>query len=369
MLRLMLALTLAATGVLAGCGDDDDASPAAGSWRAVPDAPVSPRWSPLGVWTGREAIFLGGGIDPPCPPNASCVAPDEMARDGAAYDPATDTWRRVADAPVPIGYWFRTAVVGQTVVVYGDGRWLAYDVGADRWKRLPRPPERAVDSGSISALDGRVYTLGRSHSVLVLDVADQTWTRLPADPTTPALDPWSVVATDVGVFVCGVDASRPDDGDTPQFTLVDRWRAGRWTRFPQTGSVGDLCQHWTCTRLVSADIQTATGLDGNPPYGGRLDPATGAWSPLPHAPDVEDRHADGWSVVAADGPLMAGWGYVYDDDAGTWDPLGKPTGTDVDLDQAAVWADGELVVFGGLDEQTGYEDPAGLSDRAFVWSR
>ncbi|MFC6342149.1 hypothetical protein ACFP8W_09185, partial [Nocardioides hankookensis] len=91
------------------------------------------------------------------------------------------------------------------------------------------------------------------------------------------------------------------------------------------------------------------------------------WSPLPDAPDVDAPRGDGWYPLAADGPLMAGWGYVYDDDAETWTSLGRPR-SPTDSQQSAVWADGRLVVVGGLDEATAYEDPSGLSDETWIWT-
>ena len=65
--------------------------------------------------------------------------------------------------------------------------------------------------------------------------------------------------------------------------------------------------------------------------------------------------------------MLAGWGYVYDDSAESWVALGSPDSA-VDVDQSAVWADGRLVVFGGVDEETGYQDVSGLSNDAWVWA-
>ena len=139
-----------------------------------------------------------------------------------------------------------------------------------------------------------------------------------------------------------------------------------WTRFDGSHQV-DCPHHWTGERLVNADIQTATGLDGNPPFGGRLDPATGEWSRLPHAPDVEDGLPDSITVNAARGPRIAGWGFVYDDVTGTWTPYGRPD-SPVDRQTGATWAGRRLVVVGGLDEDAGYEDTSGLSDETWIWS-
>ena len=353
---------------------DREAAPAparsiGGSWHAGAPSPVDPRWMPVTAWNGTEAFVLGGGIDPPCPPSASCVAPDEMASDGAAYTPATDSWRRIADAPEPIGYWFRPVVVGATLVLFdGQRRWLAYDIESDTWSDLPAAPARITDSGAIHALDGRVFVVARSGRVLMLDVVRRQWSQLPEDEQEPRLAPYAVLPTDDGIFACGADPEVPDDGDTPAFTIVDRWDGAAWSaRFPTTGTIGDLCAHWTGSRLVALDLQTAPGLDGDPPMGGRLDPETGEWSPLPGAPDVGDRRGDGWSPTAADGPVMAGRGYVYDDDAETWTLLGRPRST-VDSQQGAVWADGRLLAFGGIDEATAYGDPSGISDETWIWS-
>lgn len=364
----ILGLLVVATLALSACASASDEPDAGGSWRVGAALPMGPRWAPVVVWTGEEAIVVGGGNGSPCPPNADCTAPDTMARDGAAYDPESDTWRPIADAPVPVGYWFRPVVVGDLVVLFdGNRRWFAYDVADDTWSRLPAPPVQVADTGAISASHGRVLAVAESGRVLVLDPVRRWWSRLPLDDQRPKLEPTGLIAGENDVFVCGPDPATPEDGDTPRFTVVDQWDGNRWTRLPITGSVGNLCEHWTGTRLVSADIQVATGLDGDPPSGGRLEPATGEWSPLPGAPDLEKRAGVGWYPHAAAGPLIASWGYVYDDDAETWTPLGKPD-SEVDYQQSAVWDDGdELLVFGGLDEETAYQDPSGLSDETWVW--
>jgi hypothetical protein len=367
---VVVVLVAVAGGVRLGDGSartPDPAPPVGGTWRALAPMPLSPRWMPLTVWTGEEALVVGGGIDPPCPPTASCVEADKMARDGAAYDPRTDTWRPIADAPVDAGYWFRTAVVGDTVVVYdGDQRWWAYDIGADVWRGLPAPDRRVVDTGTLAERDGAVYALSASGRVLALDVASRGWSELPPSPLDPALSRGSVLVTDDAVLVSGSEKVDDWNGDTPLFTIVERWDGTTWSRYPQTGQVGPF-GHWTGERLIDLDIQVAPGLDGDPPFGGVLDPATGQWSPLPNAPDPDVRRPDGWMPVAADGPLVAGSGYVYDDRTERWTALGAPDSA-VDDHQSAVWADGRLLVFGGIDTETGYEDVGGLSRDGWAWS-
>ena len=86
-------------------------------WRTRPSRPAR---AAVAVWTGAEVLFLGGDTEP-CPASASCVTPTVTPlADGAALDPSTGTWRRIADAPV--GFTFADAeVVGDTVYVWTYG--------------------------------------------------------------------------------------------------------------------------------------------------------------------------------------------------------------------------------------------------------
>ena len=63
------------------------------SWRPLPTAPILGRLGASAVWTGREMIVWGGvtrgGAFPYGAPRS----------DGAAYTPATRTWRKIANSP------------------------------------------------------------------------------------------------------------------------------------------------------------------------------------------------------------------------------------------------------------------------------
>lgn len=111
---------------------------------------------------------------------------------------------------------------------------------------------------------------------------------------------------------------------------------GRWT--------------WTGQCLVDPTLGGADGGQVNNygrviPYGGRLDPATGDWSPLPNAPA---QSSGGWPADALDGPRIAAGGWLYDDSNGSWTPLPQPEGAPADPGPS-VWADYVLVVYGGAD--------------------
>jgi hypothetical protein len=107
---------------------DDGAAfdPATGTWRTLADAPIVGRDVAAVAWTGTELFIWGGydrrGANPPL-------------ADGAAYNPTTDTWRVLPDAPIAGRY--ATAVwTGEEVVVVVQEEMAAYDPSSDEWRRL-----------------------------------------------------------------------------------------------------------------------------------------------------------------------------------------------------------------------------------------
>ena len=153
--------------------------PAARTWTRVPPSPLSPRAGAVLAWTGREVLVVGGsdlagGLD-----------------DGAAFDPATATWRRVAALPwrrdstsVLSGTW-----VGSHLLVWrhdapfdsGQPHAAVYDPARDAWTVVPPPAVRAAWMLGAVGGDGRAFvavaTRGR-HRLLSLDVAGGTWRDL-----------------------------------------------------------------------------------------------------------------------------------------------------------------------------------------------
>jgi len=114
--------------------------PGTNTWRQLPNAPLQPRRSAAGTWTGRELIVAGGFT----------FDHNRLFRNAAAYNPATRTWRTIA--PMPLGRWGATAVWdGNEVLVIGGYigggvtarnrlavRGLAYNPAANRWRWLPK---------------------------------------------------------------------------------------------------------------------------------------------------------------------------------------------------------------------------------------
>jgi len=115
-------------------GDDGDTAYADGAaydptteeWRTLAAAPLSPRRA-RGVWTGSELLVAAGstGGEPVTGNGALAHA------DGAAYDPAADAWRPIADGPAHPG--FEPVWTGTRLLLFAKGGVVAYDPATDRW--------------------------------------------------------------------------------------------------------------------------------------------------------------------------------------------------------------------------------------------
>ncbi|WP_182377596.1 hypothetical protein [Nocardioides sp. WS12] len=373
LLPVVLALTLV---VLSGCGDEDSAPSseqgAQSDWQRLPDFPLAERDGPLVAWTGAEVLALGGDTGDQCPPNADCGQPNESAVDGAALDPATRKWRRIADAPIPVPSYSPHALVGDLFFVHVDRALLSYDVRADRWETVPRD----LEPGNQLVADGdRLVLIRGSDETEVLpdlayDPATGQWTPLPDDPLGPSYDRVAV-STPHGLLLGAHDlVAQPGGGANPSYLEAALLGPnGKWREFGPSGQVGGWVLSAAGDRVVSLSLMTTNG-GGDPPGdygrqvpgGGRLDVRTGTWSDLPAAPE---EGSGGWAVYAPEGRLMANEGYVYDDSAGTWQRIGRPSDA-AKQPGPAVWAGDTLVVVTGQANRDSNE--ANRSNEVWSWS-
>lgn len=275
---------------------------------ATPMAPSGMAWrvgAAMG-WTGDELLIIGGSTG------------SGLGQIGAAYRPATDSWRTIADPPVGNTEWTPAPSgpamwTGDELVMAGSG--LAYRPADDSWRTLARSDlsDRArpisVGTGSQVVVWGGCWFEGTQCDEVnqgtlgdgaVYDVATDTWTPLPPSPLAPAVHA-------VGVW----------DGDEVVITVTD----------PGAGTTGARTAAWS--------------------------PVTGAWRVLPD-PRLSDRRfaAAAWTgaeLVVWGGTAGAGDGAVLDPVTGTWRAIEPSTVAPARSLHSMVWAGDRIYISSTLN--------------------
>src|SRR6266571_5214443 len=116
--------------------------PAANTWRQIARPGVSLGGAVTG-WTGRQFLAWGG----------TCC--EDTSRDGMAYNPVTNTWRKLPAAPLQPRASASGAWTGKELVVAGGHDFFrktvfrdaaAYNPSTGTWRKLP-PMPRALTRG------------------------------------------------------------------------------------------------------------------------------------------------------------------------------------------------------------------------------
>lgn len=175
--------------------------PAAGQWSRGSPMPTPRGALAYAVLDGRIHTIGGTVADPGSLDPALHSPSDEDASVGTheVYDPATDTWERLAPMPTPRNHHVAGAVDGRIYVTAGreggETRMTVtevYDPATDAWSRAaPLPTGRSGVAGAV--LEGRLYVFGGetfgSGGARTFDEAERydpradAWERLPPMPT------------------------------------------------------------------------------------------------------------------------------------------------------------------------------------------
>lgn len=329
-----------------------------GRWSSLPDAPLQPRHAAMGAWLAGRSIVLGGWAGKPCPANADCVTSGLPLRDGAAFDPATGTWHRLPDAPVPL--LGTVVVLGSTLyVLTSDLRlrdaprtFLSYDADDRLWRRLPLPDAEWV---GLVATDREVLAISSSDENrpvrdYAYDPGRRRWRALPDDPLGPSYDRRALWLGDR--LLLGAKELVPNPGsERPSLVRLAELDVGRgtWSAPSDTEILGSKAV-WASGRVVWTSTDSADGGEVDNwgrsyPDGGILDPATGRWSTLPEPPSA--RGHPGLSTTV-DGQATVG-GHLLDPVTRTYTELPAPPG-DPRTAETVVVGDGTLLAWGGYHE-------------------
>lgn len=352
--------------VLSGCGRDaptatGSATPtslpgvaadalASFQWSEIPKAPISVRGGASIAWSGHELLAWGG---------QSGEHGEVLHGDGAAYDPATKTWRVLPDSPLSP----RTAQAS----VFTDAGWFVwggydrltgtfkvsnqgalYDPSADKWTQLPPSPLSPRATATAFWTGTEVIVLSGHPAVLTNDTrgkvdsaafnpSTNTWRTLPALPAVSGHKyevPAAVWTGDELFAWWPWDATETNGSETLGTSGYDlfayspahnQWRAIRDTG--RTTGVGDPV--WTGTEIIVPATPPFNGAMAGPPprdlQGGRYRPATNTWNRIAHGRVDDITHTTVWtggSLVSISMGLLGDPqnGDVTPGDTSAWDP-------------------------------------------------
>lgn len=296
-----------------------------GQWRPIDTTSLSPRLALGAVWTGTEAIVLGS-LD-----------------QSAVSDP-------------------------QLVAV-------AYDVEADRWRRLPAPPEIGLDDlAGMRWTGGQVLLVSRRGDVHIYDPDDDRW-RTGSSATSPIADDIVVGVSADGALLHDGDGWQWYDAETDRWTNVpapDRSTAEPYTSIADLGDGRMVAANASIAYSVF-DVETRTWEDevavAGPPDPRGMSFCASADSRLvcyaegfasldgvvvdPDTTSTQTfelgNHAS--SINFQNVPWFTHAWRLLDPTTARWEELPPLTGAD--SFDAAVWTGTELVMFAGSDAATG----------------
>lgn len=257
-----------------------------GMWRQLPESPLDPVVAPTGVWTGSEVIICCG----------------MTSRQVAGYDPANDTWRSLAEAPLsgpfPAAVWTGEEMIGVT-----QQGVAAYNPTTDAWRSFSPTPESLGRTNKIVWTGSEIVVwpvfpdgdpLRRVETGMTLDTTTDTWRVLPDPPAWPS---WlDMVFTGDSLIIWGGLPANSGGSERAVGSIFDI-ETNTWTALPEALPEPDACEcnlgsqtlTWTGEYVLVSPGSFSSGVDPDTPV------------LIAYHPDT-----DTWILVAEDSPLA--WG-------------------------------------------------------------
>ena len=274
--------------------------PVTNHWHKIHDGPLSPRVGQVAIWTGREMVVWGGF-------SAADTVVRRSLGDGAAYNPTTDSWRKLPSSPLAsrggaFGVWTgtETIVIGG---VSGSGKTFvdgaAFDPQTQHWRVIPPPSPvggHPITWETAVSVDGQLLAWSRWSTVsqpgtrggvdlFAYSSDTAAWRPIPPSPAAPAVVRQAVVANSVVIvrglpFACsGLCPFVPEVmASYDPATMV-------WSRLPPIPWDGASLTLWTGAALFAFD-DSFVGREASPGDAIAYDPTNHEWLRLPATPLV-----------------------------------------------------------------------------------
>jgi hypothetical protein len=260
-------------------------NPDTGMWRQLPEGPLEPAAAPTGVWTGSE-VMICCGLE-----GVGGVGDAEIgSNQAAAFDPSTDFWTSLADAPLggpfPASVW-----TGNEMVVVTELGVAAYNPATDSWREFPPMSDSLGRTNEIAWTGSEVTVwpvfpvgdpLRRVEHGMTLDPATDTWRVLPDPPQWPS---WlDMVFTGDSLVIWGGLPANSGGSERAVGSRLDL-DADTWTALPEALPEPDGCEcnlgsqtlTWTGEYVLVSPGWFSSGVDPNTPVLIAYHPVTDTW--------------------------------------------------------------------------------------------
>jgi hypothetical protein len=273
-------------------GDGAAFDPVDGTWRSLAPAPIEARTA-FSVWTGKELIVWGS------------TERAVRRRDGAAYNPSNNTWRTIADGPIDItdgsAVW-----TGDEMIVFGaalDGNnhadtptaiGAAYDPASDTWRALP-PSDLSPQAMTGAWLNGELIAWDYEHASSAYDPGTDAWRTLPDVPLRFSECRPKSFASSRTVFgeFCGKTVVFSSEDDAWHRTpMPSPAPPGGCCSIVEPAAAGDVV--FVSTHFYGDDLEAIDRrmFAYNPPAVVRTDPIGEVLEPEPFIPPSAERDGD-----------------------------------------------------------------------------
>jgi len=325
------------------------------TWAAIaaPPSTLVPRWHHSAVWTGSQMIVWGGNVGTSY---SSYSSSSYYTGTGAVYDPSTNTWPKSTSAsPLTprfdhVAVWSTTTnemlvwggmAYGSTYAAAGDG--AAYNPATDTWTAIPAGPlspryrANAVWTGTELIIWGGLSLPTSTYTGLLRDGArydpkTKVWTKFP-DPPAEIDGRWDTVQVWSGKELLVFGGVGSNLGAAPYYGRNDGARylpGGSWTRF--TVPSDDIFA--TGTSAARAGIQAWFG-------GGKLF----MWGGAP--PGSSSSYAGANYPLLGGGGFAVAGGVTYDPSTDKWTALDLTDAPTTRAHASVVWTGKEAIIWGG----------------------
>ena len=260
-------------------------SPATGTWKPLPSGPLRAVVAPTGVWTGDE-VLICCGIEGIAPMGGGEIGSTRAA----AYDPDTEAWRVLPNAPLgapfPVSVWTGTEMI--VVTQFGVA---GYNPASDTWRSYSEAP------GEFGRFNDVVWTGAevvvwpvwppgavqrRVMQGLALDPTADTWRVLPDPPAWPAAP--DMISTGDSLIIWGGLPAHSGGSERAVGSTYDL-NTDTWAALPEALPEPDGCEcnlgsqnlTWTGEFVLVSPAWFSSGVEPDTPVLIAYHPASDTW--------------------------------------------------------------------------------------------